>query len=67
MRLQAVIFLLIAAELSLAKYIQVPAVVSDDTLSLRLQQLHRTSSVFARFGQLTRIFKKEVYKIVEGN
>jgi hypothetical protein len=49
------------------KYIQVPAEINNETLPLRLQQLHRVGSVFQRFGPLRRIFKKEVYKIVDGN
>lgn len=46
----AFISLLILALIAQAKYIQVPAVVNDDTLSLRLNQLHRVSSVFHQFG-----------------
>lgn len=62
----AVISFFIALFTAQTKYIQVPAVVNDDTLSLRLNQLHRVSSVFHQFGQLKRIFKKEVYEIVDG-
>lgn len=54
----AVISLLLAVCSAQTKYIQVPAVVNDDTLSLRLNQLHRVSSVFHQFGSLKRIFKK---------
>ena len=50
-----------------AKYIQVPAAINYEPLSLRLQQLHRVASVFERFGPLKRIFKKEVYRIYNGN
>ena len=46
----AVISLLFTVLIAQAKYIQVPAVVNDDVLSLRLNQMHRVSSVFHQFG-----------------
>jgi len=65
MRLTALL-LLVSSALAAANYIQVPAIVGDKTMELRLNELHRINSVFDHFGELKRVVKKEVYEIVNG-
>ena len=64
--MRSVLFLLLAVLLARAKIIQVPPLTNDGSLALRLDQKAIINSVFAPFGNLTRIYKKEVKEIVDG-
>lgn len=57
---------LLALLLAHSKIIQVPPLTNDGSLALRLDQKATIDSVYASFGNLTRIYKKEVKEIIDG-
>lgn len=60
----AVIALLLIATITGPTYgriVQVPYVSSDDTLYLKLDELYSADAVFNVFGNLNRIYQKEVF------
>lgn len=62
--LKTVLLLLFIAATAYSRVIQVPYVTSDDTLHLKMEELHKADSVFRIFGNLSRIYQKEVLAIV---
>jgi hypothetical protein len=68
MRKEIGVCLLVAvfSSLALGKVIQVPPISSDDSIALRLDQIARIDSSFAPFGNLTRVYRKEVFEVIDG-
>lgn len=60
-----IIFVFLGVFIS-SKIVQVPPVSSSETVSLRTSQLLTLDSSFDIFGDLYRIYKKEVYEIKDG-
>jgi hypothetical protein len=63
-RLRILLCFLALLLIATSKIVQVPPVSSDEQISLRLSQLIEVDSSFQRFGNLSKIYKKEVLEIV---
>ena len=59
-------FLVFTAIATASQVIQVPPLVNDDTVWLRLEQLATLDDVFMPFGGLKRIYNKQVYEVLDG-
>jgi hypothetical protein len=63
---QICILVTVLTSIALGKVIQVPPINSDDSIALRLDQIARVDSAFAPFGDLTRVYRKEVFEVIDG-
>jgi hypothetical protein len=52
--------------LSACNIIQVPPISSDEIIALRLDQATHIDAVFSPFGNLSKVYRKQVQEVVDG-